>query len=294
MLSQQIINALSQGAFYAMFAAGLTLIFGVLDILNMAHGAVFMWGAMLSWYLMSALGMGFGLALLITIVFCGLMGLLLEHTAFRPLRGRSTGHLPPLVSSLALSIVLVHVAEKVFGTRVVRYPDNAVPFAQYVEVGDAQVSMLHVVLLVTALVLMGALWYMVARTRLGRSIRALQENPKVARLMGVDVDRTIAAMFIIASVMAGIAGVFLGVAYNSASPYMGHWVDLKGFAVIILGGMGSIPGALIGGMLIAFAEIATVVYLSSNYRDAAVFVVLVGMLLLKPSGLLGSSREVRA
>lgn len=294
MLTQQIINALSQGAFYALFAAGLTLIFGVLDILNMAHGAVFMWGAMLSWYLMSTLGMHFGFALLIAIVFCGVMGLLLEYTAFRPLRGRSTGHLPPLVSSLALSIVLVHVAEKIFGTRVVRYPDDAVPFAKYVEMGEAQVSMLHVVLMVVALVLMGALWYMVARTRLGRSIRALQENPKVARLMGVDVDRTIAWMFVIASVMAGIAGVFLGVAYNSASPYMGHWVDLKGFAVIILGGMGSIPGALIGGLLIAFAEIGTVVFLSSDYRDAAVFVVLMGMLLLKPSGLLGSSREVRA
>jgi branched-chain amino acid transport system permease protein len=294
MLTQQIINALSQGAFYALFAAGLTLIFGVLDILNMAHGAVFMWGAMLSWYLMSALGVHFGFALLITIVFCGVMGLLLEYTAFRPLRGRSTGHLPPLVSSLALSIVLVHVAEKIFGTRVVRYPDDAVPFGKYVEMGNAQVSMLHVVLMVVALVLMGALWYMVARTRLGRSIRALQENPKVARLMGVDVDRTIAWMFVIASVMAGIAGVFLGVAYNSASPYMGHWVDLKGFAVIILGGMGSIPGALIGGLLIAFAEIGTVVFLSSDYRDAAVFVVLMGMLLLKPSGLLGSSREVRA
>ncbi|PZO18668.1 MAG: branched-chain amino acid ABC transporter permease [Burkholderiales bacterium] len=294
MLSQQIINALSQGAFYALFAAGLTLIFGVLDILNMAHGAVFMWGAMLSWYLMSVLGVHFGFALLITIVFCGVMGLLLEYAAFRPLRGRSTGHLPPLVSSLALSIVLVHVAEKIFGTRVVRYPDDAVPFAKYVELGSAQVSLLHVVLMVVALVLMGALWYMVARTRLGRSIRALQENPKVARLMGVDVDRTIAWMFVIASVLAGIAGVFLGVAYNSASPYMGHWVDLKGFAVIILGGMGSIPGALIGGLLIAFAEIGTVMFLSSDYRDAAVFVVLMGMLLVKPSGLLGSSREVRA
>jgi branched-chain amino acid transport system permease protein len=294
MLSQQIINALSQGAFYALFAAGLTLIFGVLDILNMAHGAVFMWGAMLSWYLMSVLGVHFGFALLITIVFCGLMGVLLEYTAFRPLRRRSTGHLPPLVSSLALSIVLVHVAEKIFGTRVVRYPDDAVPFAKYVKLGDAQVSQLHVVLMVVALVLMGALWYMVARTRLGRAIRALQENPKVARLMGVDVDRTIAWMFVIASVLAGIAGAFLGVAYNSASPYMGHWVDLKGFAVIILGGMGSIPGALLGGLLIAFAEIGTVVFLSSDYRDAAVFVVLMGMLLLKPSGLLGSSREVRA
>ena len=190
--------------------------------------------------------------------------------------------------------MLVHVAEKIFGTRVVRYPDDAVPFTKYVDVGGAQVSMLHVVLMIVALVLMGALWYMVARTRLGRSIRALQENPKVARLMGVDVDRTIAWMFVIASVLAGIAGVFLGVAYNSASPYMGHWVDLKGFAVIILGGMGSIPGALLGGLLIAFAEIGTVVFLSSDYRDAAVFVVLVGMRVLKPSGLLGSSREVRA
>ena len=294
MLSQQIINALSQGAFYALFAAGLTLIFGVLDILNMAHGAVFMWGAMLSWYLMTALEVNFGFSLLITIVFCGLMGLLLEHTAFRPLRGRSSGHLPPLVSSLALSIVLVHVAEKIFGTRVVRYPDDAVPFAQSVAIGSVQVSLLHVVLLVVALVLMGALWYMVECTRLGRSIRALQENPKVARLMGVDVDGTIAWMFVVASVLAGIAGTFLGVAYNSASPYMGHWVDLKGFAVIILGGMGSIPGALLGGMLIAFAEIGTVAYLSSDYRDAAVFVVLMGMLLLKPSGLLGSSREARA
>lgn len=294
MIAQQIINALSQGAFYALFAAGLTLIFGVLDILNMAHGAIFMWGALLSWYLMSSVGLGFGTALAITVVFCAVMGLLLERTAFRPLRKRLSGPLAPLVSSLAVSIVLINVAEKLFGTRVVRYADDVVPFAQSVHVGGAQLSLLQIVLMVTALALMGGLWYLVARTKLGRSIRALQENPKVARLMGVDVDQTIAWMFAIASALAGIAGAFLGVAYNSASPYMGHWVDLKGFAVIILGGMGSIPGALIGGILIAFAEIGTVVYLSSDYRDAAVFVVLMGMLLFKPSGLLGSSREVRA
>jgi branched-chain amino acid transport system permease protein len=294
MLTQQLVNALSQGAFYALFAAGLTLIFGVLDILNMAHGAVFMWGALLSWYLMSSLGLAFGWTLLATIVFCGVLGLVLDRVAFRPLRSRDGGHLPALVSSLAVSIVLVNVAEKMFGTRVVRYPDGAVPFSRTLDVGAAQFSLLQVLLLLTALALMGALWYMVRFTRLGRSIRALQENPKVARMMGVDVDRTIAWMFVIASALAGVAGVFLGVAYNSASPYMGHWVDLKGFAVIILGGMGSIPGAALGGMLIAFAEIATVVYLSSDYRDAAVFVVLMGMLLLRPSGILGSSREVRA
>lgn len=294
MLTQQLVNALSQGAFYALFAAGLTLIFGVLDILNMAHGAVFMWGALLSWYLMSKLGLAFGWTLLATIVFCSILGFVLDRVAFRPLRSRDGGHLPPLVSSLAVSIVLVNVAEKMFGTRVVRYPDGAVPFSRSLQLGSAEFSLLQVLLLVTALALMGGLWYVVQFTRLGRSIRALQENPKVARMMGVDVDRTIAWMFVIASALAGVAGIFLGVAYNSASPYMGHWVDLKGFAVIILGGMGSIPGAALGGMLIAFAEIATVVYLSSDYRDAAVFVVLMGMLLLRPSGILGSSREVRA
>ena len=295
MLAQQIVNALSQGSFYALFAAGLTLIFGVLDILNLAHGAVFMWGALVSWYLMSNAGLPFGPALALTALLCGLIGWALERIAFRPLREHSSGHLPPLVSSLAVSIILVNIAEKTFGTRVVRYPDAAVPFAAPVELGGGvQISLLHLVLLVTALVLMGVLWYVVTHTRLGRSIRALQENPKVARMMGVDVDRTIAWMFVISSSLAGVAGVFLGVAYNSASPYMGHWVDLKGFAVIILGGMGSIPGALLGGMLIAFAEIGTVVFLSSDYRDASAFVVLMGMLLLRPSGILGSSREVRA
>ena len=293
MVAQQIVNALSQGAFYALFAAGLTLIFGVLDILNMAHGAIFMWGALVSWYLLSTLGLPFGWTLLLTAAFCGLMGVVLDRVAFKPLRHSSNGHLAPLVSSLAVSIIFVNIAERFFGTRVVRYPENAVPFAKSVELGGAQFSLLHVILFITAIVLMGGLWYMVNRTRLGRSIRALQENPKVARLMGVDVDRTIAQMFIIASILAGVAGVFLGVAYNSASPYMGHWVDLKGFAVIILGWMGSIPGAVIGGFLIAFAEIGTVVFLSSDYRDAAVFIVLMGMLLLRPTGILGASREIR-
>lgn len=293
MLAQQMVNALSQGAFYALFATGLTLIFGVLDILNMAHGAIFMWGALLSWYLLSSFGMPFGWAMLLTVLFCGCLGVVLDRVAFRPLRHSASGHLAPLVSSIAVSIIMVNVAERFFGTRVVRYPEEAVPFAKAVELGSVQFSLLHMVLLVTALILMGGLWYMVNYTRLGRSIRALQENPKVARLMGVDVDRTIAQMFVIASALAGIAGVFLGVAYNSASPYMGHWVDLKGFAVIILGGMGSIPGAVIGGLLIAFAEITTVVFLSSDYRDAAVFLVLMGMLLLRPTGILGASREVR-
>ena len=294
MLEQQLVNALAQGAFYALFATGLTLIFGVLDILNMAHGAVFMWGALLAWYLMSNLGLAFGWTLVITALFCGAMGLMLDWVAFRPLRARMSGHLAPLVSSLAVSIILVNIAEKLFGTRVVRYPESALALNKSVSVAGANVSLLHVLLMVMALALMAGLWYLVTYTRLGRAIRALQENPKVARMMGVDVDRTIAWMFVIASALAGTAGVFLGVAYNSASPYMGHWVDLKGFAVIILGGMGSIPGALVGGILIGFAEIATVVFLSSDYRDASVFIVLMGMLLLRPSGLLGSSREVRA
>ncbi|MWD25939.1 branched-chain amino acid ABC transporter permease [Aquicoccus sp. SCR17] len=294
MIAQQIINALSQGAYYALFASGLTLIFGVLDILNLAHGAIFMWGALMSWFLMAEMGMGFFPALAISVVACGVIGILLDRAAFKPLRDRAAGHLPPLVSSLAVSFILVNLAERFFGTRVVRFPSDAVPFSGTLELGDVRLPMLQVALMCVSVVLMFALWYMVERTKVGRSIRALQENPDVARLMGVDVERTIAWMFVVASALAGVAGVFLGVAYNSASPYMGHWIDLKGFAVIILGGMGSIPGAVLGGLLIAFAETATVVYLSSDYRDAAAFVVLMAMLLIKPSGLLGSSREVRA
>lgn len=294
MIEQQLVNALSQGAFYALFATGLTLIFGVLDILNMAHGSVFMWGALLAWYLMTDFGLGFGWTLLVCVLACGVMGFALDGVAFKPLRARGSGHLAPLVSSLAVSIIMVNVAEKLFGTRVVRYPDSALSLDKSLAFAGAQISVLHVMLMVMALGLMAGLWYLVTYTRLGRAIRALQENPRVARMMGVDVDRTIAWMFAIASALAGVAGVFLGVAYNSASPYMGHWVDLKGFAVIILGGMGSIPGALIGGLLIGFAEIGTVVFVSSDYRDAAVFIVLMGMLLLRPSGILGSSREVRA
>ena len=294
MIEQQLVNALSQGAFYALFATGLTLIFGVLDILNMAHGSVFMWGALLAWYLMTDFGLGFGWTLLVCVLACGVMGFALGGVAFKPLRARGSGHLAPLVSSLAVSIIMVNVAEKLFGTRVVRYPDSALSLDKSLAFAGAQISVLHVMLMVMALGLMAGLWYLVTYTRLGRAIRALQENPRVARMMGVDVDRTIAWMFAIASALAGVAGVFLGVAYNSASPYMGHWVDLKGFAVIILGGMGSIPGALIGGLLIGFAEIGTVVFVSSDYRDAAVFIVLMGMLLLRPSGILGSSREVRA
>lgn len=294
MLAQQIVNALSQGAFYSLFAAGLTLIFGVLDILNLAHGAVFMIGALMSWYLMTQLGIDFLPAMAITVAGCGAMGFLLDQAAFKPLRKRGGGTLPQLVSSLAVSFILINLAERFFGTRVVRYGADAVPISGTLQFGEVRLPMLHLVLMVVAIVLTVGLWYVVEKTKLGRSIRALQENPNVARLMGVDVDRTIAWMFIMASALAGIAGVFLGVAYNSASPYMGHWIDLKGFAVIILGGMGSIPGALLGGMLIAFAETATVVFLSSDYRDAAVFLVLMAMLLIKPSGLLGSSREVRA
>lgn len=290
----QLLNAVSQGAFYSLFAAGLTLIFGVLHLLNMAHGALFMWGAFTAWLLMSRAGLPFVPALVLAAVASGVGGVLLERVAFRPLRRRRSGYLPPLVSSLAVSIVLVNLAEKAFGTRVVRYPDELIPLAEPIRLGGIVTSPLQIALLLVALAGMAGLWYLVNRTALGRQIRAIEESPKIASLVGVNVDRVLASMFFVASALAGMAGVFIGVAYNSVSPYVGQWVDLKGFAIIILGGMGSVPGALIGGFVLGFVEIATVAWLSSAARDAAAYLIIIAVLVLRPHGLLGASRVGRS
>lgn len=294
MIWEQLVNALSQGAFYAIFAAGLTLIFGVLHILNMAHGAIFMWGAFTSWLIISRLEIPFVIALPLAVIFSGLMGVVLDRIAFAPLRKRNTSFLPPLVSSLAFSIILVNLAEKVFGTRVVRYPQEMVPLQVTYELAGIKFSALQLLLLVVALVIMAGLWILVTKTKLGRQIRAIEESPRIASLLGVDVETTLGKMFFVAAGLAGAAGVFIGVAYNAVSPYIGMWVDLKGFAIIVLGGMGSIPGAVVGGFILGFAEIATVTFLSSDYRDGVAFIILILILIFKPSGLMGSSREVRS
>jgi branched-chain amino acid transport system permease protein len=283
---QQVINGLFLGSIYALFALGYTLVFGVLDILNLAHQAVFMLCAFTALALVSGLHLHALAALPIAVVVAGLIGVVLDRIAFRPLRGRSDSNVSGLISSLAAATLFESIAVGIWGPDVARFPFGVVP-ERHLHVGGALISELQLVIVGISVVMMAALTWLVQRTRLGRQIRAVAESPLAARILGVDVDRVIAASFFISSALGGAAGVLFGLAFNNVSPDMGRSVELKGLAVIILGGMGSMPGAVLAGFGMGLVEVFTVANLGASYRDAVSFAVLFLVLLFRPRGLLG-------
>jgi branched-chain amino acid transport system permease protein len=285
---QQAINGLFLGSIYALFALGYTLVFGVLDILNLAHQAIFMLGAFIALALISVLHLHTLVALPIAVATSGFIGIVLERAAFRPLRGRVDSNISGLISSLAMATIFESIALEVWGPDVSRFPFGSVPQRQF-HLGDAVVSEVQVVIIGISVVLMIALTVLLERTRLGRHIRAVAESPLAARVLGVDVDRVIAASFFISSALGGAAGVLFGLAFNSISPDVGRSVELKGLAVIILGGMGSMPGAVIAGYGLGLVEVFTVAKVGSSYRDAVSFGVLFLVLILRPRGILGQA-----
>jgi branched-chain amino acid transport system permease protein len=284
---QQTINGLFLGSIYALFALGYTLVFGVLDILNLAHAAVFMLASFAAIALV-----GHGLHILVAfplaVLLAGVLGLVLERVAFRPLRGRADSNISGLISSLAMATFFEAVALEIWGPNISRFPFGTVPEKQ-LQVLGAVVSRLQVTIVAVAVGLFLALWWLVARTRLGREIRAVAESPRAARILGVNVDRVIAASFFISSALGGAAGVLFGLAFNSISPDMGRSVELKGLAVIILGGMGSMPGAVMAGFLLGLSEVFVVAHFGASYRDAVSFAGLFLILVLRPRGLLGQA-----
>jgi branched-chain amino acid transport system permease protein len=284
---QQIINGLFLGSIYALFALGYTLVFGVLDILNLAHAAVFMLSAFVALALVGS-GLHILLAVPLAVVFAGVLGLALERIAFRPLRGRSDSNMSGLISSLAMATVFEAIALEVWGPNVSRFTFGTVPDKHILVLG-AIVSRLQLTIMAVALLFFIALTWLVTRTRLGREIRAVAESPRAARILGVNVDRVIAASFFISSALGGAAGVLFGLAFNAIAPEMGRSVELKGLAVIILGGMGSMPGAVIAGFLLGLSEVFVVANFGASWRDAVSFAALFIILVLRPRGLLGSA-----
>ncbi len=283
---QQVTNGLFLGSIYALFALGYTLVFGVLDILNLAHAAVFM---LASFAALSLVGHGVPilLAFPLGVLVAGLLGLLLERVAFRPLRGRTDSNNSGLISSLAVATVFVALALEVFGPNVQRFPFGTVPAGSVTLLG-ASLSRLQLTTMGVALVFFLALWWLVARTRLGREIRAVAESPRAARVLGVNVDRVIAASFFISSALGGAAGVLYGLTYD-VSADMGRSVELKGLAVIIVGGMGSMPGAVVAGLALGLGETFVVAHLGASWRDVVSFAGLFLILVLRPRGLLGGA-----
>jgi branched-chain amino acid transport system permease protein len=287
-MGQQILNGIFVGSIYALFAVGYTLVFGVLDILNLAHQAVFMLCAFAALALVGRWGMHIALALPLAAALGGILGLVLERVAFRPLRGRADSNISGLISSLAAATIFESIALQFFGPDVSRFPFGTFP-DRPLHLGHATVSALQLTIVAISVALMAILTALLRATPLGRRIRAVAESPRAARILGVDVDRIIAWSFFISSALGGAAGVLFGLAFNSVSPDVGRSIELKGLAVIILGGMGSVTGAVIAGFAIGILEVFTVARIGSSYRDAVSFAVLFLILLVRPRGLLGQA-----
>ncbi len=283
MLLQQILNGLTAGSVYALIALGYTMIYGILGLINFAQGEIYMAGAFATVLLLSAYKVNFFVAFLFGMGVAAVLGLILERLAFRPLRGSHP--LVPLISAIGASIFLQSLALLLFGPA-----DRAFPlqfeFAA-LDIAGVTVSTLQVAIFVTALFFMALLVVFVKYTKFGKAIMATALDQDTARLMGINVDRMIALTFLIGSALSGAAGIMMAIYYNTTYPRMGLLPGLKAFSAAVLGGVGNIPGAIVGGLLLGVAENLGAGYLSSGYKDAVAFAILIIVLLVRPKGLLG-------
>ena len=293
MLAQQIVNAISLGGLYALFALGFTLIFGVLSVLNLAHGAMFMLGAYAALTAVVFLQLPLLAAVLVAMVVTGIAGWVLDKLIFAPLRARRAPHLAPMIATIGVAITITSLVEGSFGAENLRFPPEVLP-AEILTLGPVQITQLELKIIFLAFALMGVLLWGLKKSRFGRALRALAESPKAAALMGVDVEAFFRVTSIIAALLGGAAGVLIALNTNAVFPHMGQPMLHKGIAVVILGGMGDIRGALLGGFFLGFAEVFSVAYIGSTMRDAVAFGSLFVVLLLRPQGLFGHAAQRRA
>lgn len=285
---QQVINGLMLGSVYALIAVGFTLLFGVLGVINLAHGEVAMIGAFLA-LAAARLGLPFPAALLVTIGGTAVLSLVVERLCFRPFR--KVDILVPMLSTIGMSIFLQTVSTQTWGA-------DATPFKVGLDiitfqVGEVQISTAHLIIVATAVALMLLLSYMIYGTKVGRGMRAIAENPEIARAIGVNPGPLIVLAFAVSGPIAGIAGILVGLNTYTISPFFGLEMGLKALVAVVIGGMGSVYGAMAAGVIIGFAETFTNGYLSSSYRDWAVYGLLLLVLLLRPEGLLGKIESRR-
>jgi len=293
LLSQQLLNALSLGSVYAVFALGFTLIFGVLGVINLSHGVIFMMGSYIALQLVTLLHLPILLALVVAAIMSGLLAVVIDWLVLRPLRARSAPHLAPMIATIGVSILLTSLIQGLMGAEIRRFPSGTLP-EDSIAWGDLHITYVQIGIMVIAIMMMLGLWLLMKKTQLGRALRAIAESPKAAALLGIPVEKLFYCTSFMAGSLGGVAGVLVGLSFNAISPFMGQPMLHKGIAVIILGGMGDIRGALIGGLFLGFAEVFSVAYLSSDFRDAIAFGLLFVILLIKPSGLFGRILERKA
>jgi len=286
MFLQQIINGLASGSIYAMVALGYTMIYGILGLINFAQGEIYMAGAFAAVLLISQFHVPFIIAFFFALVVSSIVGVLMERFAFRPLR--NSNPLIPLIAAIGLSLSLQSLARILFG------PNNR-PFPiefnyKIVHIFGARIPIIDIVILVVSGVLMIALTVFIKRSKYGRAMVASAVDSDTARLMGINVNSMVTLTFIIGSVLSGAAGVMTAVYYNATYPTMGMLTGLKAFAAAILGGVGSIPGAIVGGLIMGVAENLGAAYISSGLKDAVAFAIMIVVLIIRPSGIFGKGK----
>ena len=257
MLEQQLFNALSLGCVYALFALGFTLVFGVLGVVNLSQGAVFMVGAYAALSAITKLNAPLWLAIVAAFAFSGLLGLLIDRLVLKPLRRRDAPHLIPMIATIGLAIAINSLVQGLFGAENQRFPSEVLP-QDSLQVAGVSVTVLELGIILVSFVLMAVLMVTLRRTQLGRALRAIAESPKAARLLGINVDGLFMLTSFVAAGLGGISGVLIGLYSNALFPLMGQPMLHKGIAVIILGGMGDIRGAMLAGLFLGFAEVLSV------------------------------------
>lgn len=284
---QQLINGVSLGSIYALIALGYTMVYGIIKLINFAHGDIYMMGAFIAYFSVSYFHLGFLSALLISMAACTVLGVLIERIAYKPLRGAT--RIAALITAIGMSFFLEYVMVFFVGAQSRAFP-NVLP-ALRIEFFGGKVFITGKELLIygVTLFLVVLLQFIVRKTKTGKAMRAVAFDREAAMLMGINIDYTISATFALGSALAGAAGVLVGIYYSAVNPLMGMTPGLKAFVAAVLGGIGIIPGAALGGMLMGLIETFVIAYGQSTYRDAVAFAILILILLVKPSGILGTN-----
>lgn len=282
---QQVINGISLGSIYALIALGYTMVYGIINLINFAHGDVYMIGAYVGYFCMTTLKLGFFPSLLISMLVCALLGVTIERIAYKPLRDAT--RIAVLITAIGVSMFIEYGTMFFVKPDPRSYPALTGFLAKSFHIGNITFSAQQILIISITIVLMILLQLVVKKTRIGKAMRAVSLDRDAAMLMGINVDKTISFTFLLGSALAGAAGILVGIYYNSINPLMGMMPGLKAFVAAVFGGIGIIPGAMIGGYFIGLVEVMVSGYGDSMLRDAVVFAILIIILIVKPSGLLG-------
>ena len=279
----QILNGIQIGAIYALVALGYSMVYGIVKLINFAHGDIIMLGSYAVWYFMTRLNMPWWLATIATIIFCSIVGIIIEKLAYKPLR--NSARISLLITAIGVSLFLQNTVQLIFTANPKMFV-TFIPSGGF-SIGNRSISYTTLITIAISAAIMVALTLLVSKTKIGKAMRAVSEDNRTAQLMGINVDNTISFTFALGSGLAAVAAVLYVCSYSQIAPTMGSMLGLKAFVAAVLGGIGSIPGAMLGGLLIGIAESLTKGYISSQLADAVLFGILLIVLLVKPTGFFG-------